>query len=385
MNSIKKGKYRTIIAYLFFIFFTAPILSPALNNFTIYLYWFIPFLDIYFAKEVIYKIRNKKLFISFYAIILLLLILNKIVLMLKIITTATTVMYLFYAKRNGYFNIFYKFMVINVLIAITQFILIYIDPNLAFLIGPTNISKSIWGRFATETFTNFYAVYSLPRVCGLSREAGFFASLLCTTIIIYILDKDIKKNKLIVLLYSIGFVISFSKVSIIYLPIIIVLLMRKIINTIPIPIGITIFIVLVVFISNNLLIDKYYNSQNESIIHRISGYTVMSKMDFNYLITGVDTIDKIEGLEKYSFVGTLGKKFDQYAGIPNTIIHEGMIIFVIFIFVLMFMGVKFSGFLILTLISFTTSYFTSTSHIVLGYFIIFYFKSLHKRCKVLYK
>ena len=53
------------------------------------------------------------------------------------------------------------------------------------LIGPNNIASLVWGNYATETFTNFYAVFEfgLPRTAGLSREAGFFASFLAVMVL----------------------------------------------------------------------------------------------------------------------------------------------------------------------------------------------------------
>lgn len=371
---INKEKNKLIVAYLFFFFFTSPILSPYIMGFTIYLHWFITFLDFDFVKYVKQKgLQNKRLILL---LITVCLILNKVVLGIKIITIVITVMYLIYTKRNNYFKPLYRCVMLNVVVAIIQFVCVYIDPDLAYKIGPTNIARTIWGSFATETFTNFYTIFLIPRVSGLAREAGFLASLLCTTFMSYMIDKDVKKSKMEISLFIIGIILSFSKVSLIYLGLIFIVVFRKILNKIPVVLGAILFTSCMIFISNIVLLNKYYDPVNESITHRISGYTVMTEMRVKQLINGVDSMSNIDKTEKIQFINNIEDSLDEFTGIPQLIIHEGIIVAIIFMLFFKYYDVKFARFLIITFISFTTTYFTSAAHIALGYFIIFHYKEL---------
>lgn len=363
--------YKSAIACLFFLFFTATILSPYTNNFTIYLYWFVPILDIFYLKYLITQKYNKKTILIILVFLGFLIITGKYLTAVKFLAILTTLLYLFYAKKNKLFHILYIFIFLNVFICIVQFSFLYIDRNISNAIGPTNIAHLVWGKYATPTNTNFYTIFLFPRVCGLSREAGFFASLLGIAYIVYMSDEDEQKTKFKNILFLIGFVLSLSKASFLIIGIILIIKLRKIINIIPFFIGVTLFISAFIFISNNILLPKYYNPANQSITHRISGYTIMSKMPLTELISGKNTIEDISIANQYTFLSSLNG-LNQFAGLPNTIIHKGIIVFIMFLVLLYLNDVSFSGFLIITLITFTTDYFTCTSFIVLGYFYILY-------------
>lgn len=302
--------------------------------------------------------------------------------LVKCIAILNTLLYLIYLKKNKLFHILYTFIFFNIFICIAQFSFLYINRNISDAIGPTNIANLVWGKYATPTFTNFYTIFLFPRVCGLSREAGFFASLLGIAYIVYISDEDEQKTKLKNILFFIGFVLSLSKASGLIIGVILIIKLRKIINIVPFFIGVALFISVFIFISNNVLLPKYYDPANQSITHRISGYTIMSKMPLTELISGKDTIEDISIANQYTFLSSLGD-LDQFAGLPNTIIHKGVIVFIIFLVLLYLSGVSFSGFLIITLLTFTTDYFTCTSFIVLGYFYVFYNSFINQRAKKL--
>lgn len=300
---------------------------------------------------------------------------------IKFLAIINTVMYLFYSKKNKMLHILYFFMFFNIFIAILQFLFIYIDYNISYAIGPSNIANLLWGKYATPTYTNFYAIFLFPRVSGLSREAGFFASLLGITYIIYISDQHEKKTKLKNVMFFIGFILSLSKASLLIIGIIIVIKLKRLINKIPFFIGIILFISVFIFISNNILLNKYYDFTNQSITHRLSGYTIMTKMPLKELIIGKNQIKDISVFPKYSFLNFI-VQFKKFTGIPNIIIHNGIIVSIIFFIMLYAEGIYFSGFLIITLLTFTTDYFTCTSFVVLGYFYVFYNKRFTNNVKL---
>lgn len=370
--------YKTIIACLFFLFFTAPVLSPYVNDFTIYLYWFIPILDVFYLRYLITQKYNRKILIIVSFFLLFLVVIGQYLVLIKFIAILNTLLYLFYTKKNKLFHILYIFIFFNVFMAIAQFSFIYINKSISYDIGPTNIANLVWGKYATPTYTNFFTIFLFPRVSALSREAGFFASLLGITYIVYIRDEDEEKTKLKNILFIIGFVISLSKASALILGIILIIKLKKTINKVPFFIGVALFIAVFIFISNSILLPKYYDSSNDSLTQRVSGYTIMSKMPLTELIWGKDTIEDISIAYEYPFLNSVFK-YKQFTGLPNTIIHKGIIVFMMFLILLYLSGISFSGFLIITLITFTTDYFTCTSFIVLGYFYVFYNKFTVKK------
>ena len=224
-------KYRNSIAILFFIFFTTPILSPAINESTIYINWFIPLLDFNFIKYTINLKYEKKSICILLILLTLLVLTGKLTVLIKLIFLIETILYMFYCKRNGMFSFLYLGININIVIGIVQFILYYINPVLSQLIGPTNISQTLWGPYATETLTNFYAIFKLVRISGWSREAGFFASLLTIAFIFYLTEKKHRVYQYV--FFAIGYIISFSKVSFILIFIIFLILIEKYLNKIP--------------------------------------------------------------------------------------------------------------------------------------------------------
>jgi hypothetical protein len=105
-------------------------------------------------------------------------------------------------------------MAINVLFAMAQFVLFYVDRDLSLQLGPQNLSKMLWGDYATDTNTNFYEIFYFSRVSGFSREAGFFSSLLVASFVADIVRGT--TNRKMIVLYCIGLFISFSKSSFVF-------------------------------------------------------------------------------------------------------------------------------------------------------------------------
>lgn len=375
-NQNLKMVYQKILTILFFIFFTMPILSPAVFGITLYINFIIPFLDIGYLKYLIKlvtdpdKRRKVILYVSF---LVLLVCFNQIKLIIEIIAITTNVIYLFYTKKKRLFKYLYMFIYINIFIAIVQFVFLYINPEVSLALGPTNVSKLIWGDYATATFTNFYTIFLIPRVSGWSREAGFFASLLILTFACYLQDSEEKKSWWKIILYIIGFIISFSKVTLIFIPLFLIIYLSKYINKVPFIIGILGVVFLGIIFSNVFLIKKYDNPGLESYTHRFSGYTVLQDLEFNELIFGVNEISQLQCREEYSFLQYI-EGYKEFTGIPNLIIHTGVIISIAYILFLSASGISLSGFIFITITTLTTSYFTSQSFVILGYFYVYFYQ-----------
>lgn len=382
--------YRNLIVCLFFLFLTSPILSPFISGFTIYIYWIIPLFDIFFLKY-LYKIQyleKSKKNMGFVFMLLLfiayLLLTHDFVTIVKIGTITFTVFYLIYLKQNKLFHFLYTFIFINIFIAAVQFLFLYIDPNVSRMLGPSNISHIIWGQYATPTFTNFFTIFLFPRVSGLSREAGFFSTLVVITFIVYLADKDKNETRMKSIInksmFLIGLILSLSKSSILVLAVWIIIKGKKLLDRIPLFIGIALFLLFMVVVSNVLLMKGYY-ATNQSLVHRLSGYSIMTKMPFNELLFGRTNVTDISVFHQYSFLNSI-VKYKQFAGLPNTIIHKGLIFFVILVVLMKYLRFSFSDFLVITLTSATTDYFTATSFIILGYYYVIYFKDQQEQIDI---
>lgn len=375
--------YSKICANLFFLFFTCVIFSPFINGKTFYLFWLIPLIDIKFLRWILKKRIEKNIFIYFILFFIILILYKKIEFIVRICMLIYTLFYLFYLKKVKLFYIFYNYMFFNIIIATLQFFLNYINPNVAYLIGPTNISKLVLGEYAGPTFTNFYSIGLLKRASGFSREVGFFASLMVITIILYIEDKDINKTILKNILLFLGFIISMSKMSPILFIYFIIKKLKKIINKIPLLITISFSVVILCFLSKYLYEINFFISKNETWNHRLGGYYIISVLNLKELILSFKNIEEIlNSYENILFLKQLSR-FNHFTSISEIILHYGIIIFLFGSILVYKLKMSSSDFLLLTLLTFNTGYITVTSFVILVYFYIFN-KERIKKCKNYY-
>lgn len=362
--------YNKILAHLFFLFFTCIVLSPQINEQAFYLYWIIPILDISFILD-LKKLKIKRdILLIILGITIVLIIYGQFMSILRIYLIIYTLIYLKYLNNSNKFSLLYKYMNFNIVIAVFQFIFGYINPKIAYQIGPTNIAKIVWGKYAGAAFTNFYSIGFLKRASGLSREVGFFASLLIIVIIIYYEDRKIKKSKLQYLTFFVGYLIGFSKMSFV-LPIYFILKkIRKYINIFPVMIGSNLIMVGLIFISIYLKKIGYFDIRsNETWIHRLGGYYIITKYS---LINFIYPLRDIIEIYKEFPINYLKNIFwlKYFTGLSHMIVHMGGIIYILFLLLLKEYKITTFKYLILVLLCFNTSFITVTSYIILNYYFI---------------
>lgn len=377
--------YRLVISYLFFFFFCSPALSPAIGGNTIYLHWILALLDWNFIRFCFDIVKRKSIQRYLSPTILLLLsgvVTGRVFVVLKICSIIWCILYLSYSKREGFFKYLYVGMNINIVVAIIQFVLFYINPGVAYKLGPTNISKLIWGNYATLTNTNMYAIFGnkLVRVCGWSREAGFFASLLMICFLCYMYDTKIEKRRFQYILFALGFVISFSKVSLLILPLFLVLKLSKFINKIQVYCMVALYGFITTIFAEILYKINYLAPEHESMAHRFIGYHVVWRLRGREAILGFGTLEKIgEGiLEKYSILRKLiSRGYDSLCGWAGIVEYLGFLGLVLWVIGLVAFGVNASGIIFVMLATFTVDPFTATSFVVLAYWMVLDLKILN--------
>ena len=363
--------YSRILAHLFFLFFTCIILSPSIKEQPFYLYWIIPIIDFSFISYLRkIKIKREKILVIL-SITVILIIYGQFITILRIYLIIYTLVYLKYLDKYNYFYLLYKYMNFNIIVAIFQFIFGYVNPKIAYQIGPTNIAKIIWGEYAGATFTNFYSIGFLKRASGLSREVGFFASLLIIVIIIYCEDRKIKKNKKQYLIFFIGYIIGFSKMSFI-LPVYFILKkIRKYINIFSLRISSTIITIGLIIISSYLKQSGYFDiKSHETWIHRLGGYYIISKYSLINFIYPLRNIIEIYKEFPIAYLkNILWLKY--FTGLSHMILHMGGIVYILFLIILNMYKITTFKYLVLILLCFNTSFITVSSYIILNYYFIF--------------
>lgn len=366
------NKYDHFIHNIFFLLFTSPILSPYISGFTFYLYWIIPLIDHRFLKslsKIKFKTKDDKtkiLILLFMGIIML--ISNEIILLFKYIIIVYNLIYLFYLRRINQFKLLYRFIFFNIFVAMIQWGLYIKSPRLSYLIGPTNIAKTLYGSYAGPTFTNFYSIFYLHRASGLSRETGFFCTLLIITFLFYLREK--KQTNIERYIFIIGLIISMTKMIII-LPIVLILKkLKKYLKKIPLLLGIILIIVFFIILTEYLYRSNFFIKANETWNHRIGGYKVLFEIGKDNIFSRYSSIEILsKKFMNIRFIGYL-TKLKKFTGIPEIIMHDGIVIFITYIFLLKIYRVNFYKFLILFCITFGVGFSTATSFVVLSYLYI---------------
>ena len=156
-----------IWAALFFLFFTAQILSPMINGKTIYMEIVIAFLNPSFLYWILKNFRFEKRYIFVIFSIGFFCICGHAETGIKFVLILFEVVCLFYLKFKKLWYIKFFFFISFIFLVAQQAFLV-ISPEIAMLIGPNNIAHYVWGSYATASYTNFYAIFEfgLPRTSG---------------------------------------------------------------------------------------------------------------------------------------------------------------------------------------------------------------------------
>lgn len=361
-----KKIYLSILRIAISFFFIAVPFNPYVGGMTLYLWFFLIFLDWEYLK------RLTKVNIRYFLVLLLWVLVcflsGDIVLACKIIILYFGVSYLVILDASILAKIKVMFL-ISCFWCIAQFVMFYLDPSISYLMGPKEISATIWGQYATPSFTNQYVLILLPRMSGLSREAGFFASLLAIMFLIRLRDKNMKLWELIV--YICSYMFSLSKVSFSLLLAFVIYPFKNLINKIPAIATLLIVSLLSIGIAQYLNVGSpQFFGVNESVAHRLSSsYMVVNMYPWN-LFFGCD--------DKYQcfYPGTtslvdylLGKNgFQPNTGVNGVFINLGVLGFFALILTTIVFNLKSFDILIMALVCSTVTQFTIDGFVILTYY-----------------
>jgi hypothetical protein len=361
--------YAKVISMLFYMFFTCVVFNPQISGVTIYLYVMLPLLDPGFISYLSATFRRWAVPLGLTIIICLL---SSPMVAAKVVSVAICVGYLAYtfSKRIDYLHFW---MGVNILFGIAQFVLYYVDYDLSVQLGPDAVSQMLWGASATQTNTNFYEILYFARVCGFSREAGFFASLLVASLALYLM-KDGPKSKKMITLYCIGLVISFSKASLVLVIFALFYYMRRQLRAIHPLVSI------IGFTAISMAIALYMNQHDffgsETFAHRLAGYPFLLDARFADLIKGVTSAQLNADYDYLPYVHMNAELYQisdvTFSSIPGLIADMGLIAALAMIGVLAFTAADGFVVLLFLLITATVSITMVTSFVPLAYLICYW-------------
>lgn len=377
-----------IVPLLFYFLFTSTILSPLYSNTAIWLFVFIPLFDLNFIKSLRYI--NKKTFQVLCVFFLLFIMSFDYLLLLKLICIVIVVSYLIYTYENKQFYLYF-FVSTNIVIGLIQYVL-FTFFDIKFL-DPAVIGKFLYGDFAMTTGNTFAPGFLLDlRISGLNREPGFFSSLIISALVIIFFDNiDRGKKILYYLLFFLGLIITFSKVTLVFLIVLpIIYISRRILDAFG-----TVFIGLISVFIISLLVNYFYYKTNiqlhptlvyegGSIYHRTIGYYVISDLSFDDLLFGAardieSLADKLPYIKNSEWWGYDRLLFDN-SGLSFVIINFGLLSFILMLFLLKRLNIKGSMLFIFIILTISVNPLTTTSFVMLSYFILFYGRDLNEKC-----
>lgn len=358
--------FEDLFSQAFFLFFSIQILSPEINGRMLYIELILILLNPFFIRWCLTKKFSKDiviLIIPFSFIFLL----NGFDIVIKLSGILLSVLFLFYSYERKRFYLNFWIM-LSIFIAILQFLFFYINYEISYLLGPTNISKMVWGEYAAQTFTNFYTIFAFPRVSGLSRESGFFASFLVVYIVFIFLDKR-KLNTLSTILLLVGFIISFSKISLVLIIVLMIFFLRKIVNSINMWV-IFLFFYLVIHYITLYNMENILLPENESLFHRFGAYKALDGLDIEQLLFGVKSIVMLDNNIYEPLY-----KYDKFAGLGGYIFHNGILIFIFTVMIYHILKIQSIGVLLLLFLTLNVDLVTNQNFVVLSYFVVIKFFS----------
>ncbi|MCB5314406.1 hypothetical protein [Yersinia intermedia] len=230
------------------------------------------------------------------------------------------------------------------------------------------------------------------RISGLNREPGFFSSLIISALVIIFFDNiDRGKKILYYLLFFLGLIITFSKVTLVFLIVLpIIYISRRILDAFG-----TVFIGLISVFIISLLVNYFYYKTNiqlhptlvyegGSIYHRTIGYYVISDLSFDDLLFGAardieSLADKLPYIKNSEWWGYDRLLFDN-SGLSFVIINFGLLSFILMLFLLKRLNIKGSMLFIFIILTISVNPLTTTSFVMLSYFILFYGRDLNEKC-----
>ncbi|SAL38906.1 hypothetical protein [Caballeronia humi] len=359
--------YSRIVSVLFYMFFTCVIFNPQVSGVTLYFYLVIPFFDPDFWRFLSATVRRWS---GPLVIAIAVSMLGSPSAAARVLSIAICIGYLMYTMDRR-INYLHYWMGINIVFAMLQFTLYYTDRSLSWQLGPTQLAQTIWGQYATKTFTNFFEIFYFARVSGFSREAGFFSSLLMSSLILYLMTEKVKKK--MVALYLLGLFIGFSKSSMLLFIFAALYPFRHTLRTVH-PLVILVAFMGAVSMFGVFLADhSFFGSQ--TFAHRFAGYPFLFDARLEDLLLGLNAQDVLKHYLYLPYIHLVqGEAIAgvPFAGLPASVAEMGLFSALLLFGVVAFTASDGFVMLLVLLITSTVSMTTVTSFVPIAYVILYW-------------
>lgn len=356
-------------AHLFFLLFVAQILSPTYFGVTIYLEVLVALVTPGYWRWFASLRSSGGAAVSFLLLCASLAVARPAG-MAEVVALTVTVLYLVYTYERGNFLLF-RYLGLSIALAIIQSTLLQLGSPLAFDLGPQNISTTVWGSHATATRTNFYSILGgVDRVSGLSREAGFFASLIVVSAVVFWLGPR-RPSRLKFGALALGWVLSLSKMSLLVLPIFLLLMVRRWLDQIPGWLAVLGFAA-VCAVGANSFAPFLLEPENESFFHRFGGYLAIDAMTLMQVLGGAE-LTELHAPE----ARLLAALFTQPAGLSGFFITNGVVVVLLVFMTIVSLGGRATAMLLICMGSINVDPLSSQNFVALTYFAALYLLPRH--------
>lgn len=287
-----------------------------------------------------------------------------------------------------FFRLVYVLVAISVAFSLVQLASVFL--GFQDLVYPTSIARMIWGGLAIDARPGFEDGIIFPiRVAGLSKEPGFFSSLLLVVTVIVLKDRDLGRRARIALLavLMLGIILSFSKITLVFvMPAVGALVVRKWMRLDRIPLLIGSSLILVVMgVLVNLLYETFGLIRISYLapffvltyLHRTIGYYLLSLLSdptigSMFLVGGVtQRLDEVLGvipfLYNLPFVSYLPDVVFFSSCYAYLVFQYGVLFFLVYFLFLARIGVRFFDSLIFFLLISNVNPLAFENFVVLGY------------------
>ncbi|MEM5344687.1 hypothetical protein [Paraburkholderia azotifigens] len=360
--------YPKVISILFYMFFTCVIFNPQVSGVTVYVYVVIPFLDPGFLRFVSNTFRRWS---GPLGVALIVSFMGSPSVAVRVVSIAVCIGYLLYTSGRG-LDCLHQWMAINVIFALAQFVLYYVDQSLSIQLGPKNLSKMLWGEYATETNTNFYEIFYFSRVSGFSREAGFFSSLLVASFVADIVRGTTSRK--MIALYCIGLFISFSKSSFVFVIFAALYPLRDGIRRVHPLIVLLAYTVFFALLGAYLARFNFFDS--DTFGHRLGGYAFLFDARLEDVVHGINASELIAHYRYLPYVHLIERDVQgagvTFAGLPANVAEMGVFSALILLGVVALTASDGFVMLLFLLLTATVSITTVTSFVPLAYLTLYW-------------
>lgn len=321
------------IVKLCILFFSFPLISPAIDNIVIYPYIF---LGAYFFS-LFYFSNLQWFFIACSSIVMVCCAAFDLIAVLRFISFILSCFFVVGVLGiNRYRDFFYKIMIIHALIIISQFALVIFGVNIDFSI----IFKSLYGDLLPSVGSHIdYNAFSqfglyLPRVAGLNREPAYASILFLSVAYLLFLERKMIAASIMM----VAVLVSLSKIVIVILPVLFIIYLCRnekkgngvVINVLSFC-GVQIFIFSIIGLSYNYLIEVA--QLDASFYHRFIGSLMVYRYPEQFSLFGESwsSMIKMPELSDYEFLLNQRAFFDGSV-IPKFIVDYGWIPLFLFVF-----------------------------------------------------